>query len=113
MQNPRTGDIKECKRDPLKNWTWEEEAVIRKCVDEYRKLGYVEAGDNPANPMSSPPPKPSQSTLSSKLTELKSAKDMGLLTQKEYEEQRALIINNFSGSAEPAAPPDRDKALIR
>lgn len=35
------GDIRECKRDPLKNWSWEEDVVIKKCIDEYKKSGYV------------------------------------------------------------------------
>lgn len=42
LQNPTTGDIRECKRDPWKNWTWEEEAVLKTCSDQYKKLGYVE-----------------------------------------------------------------------
>ena len=41
-QNPTTGDVRECKRDPWKNWTWEEEAVLKACTEQYRKLGYVE-----------------------------------------------------------------------
>ena len=42
VQNPTTGDVRECKRDPLKNWSWEEETVLKACTEQYRKLGYVE-----------------------------------------------------------------------
>lgn len=62
MHNPQTGDVKECKRDPWKNWEWEEKAVLKACVEEYKKLGYVEAGAS-ANAASTPTP----TTLESKL----------------------------------------------
>ena len=42
VQNPATGDVRECKRDPWKNWSWEEEAVLKACTEQYKKLGYVE-----------------------------------------------------------------------
>lgn len=40
MKNPQTGDIKECKRNPLKNWTWEEWRVVDECAALYEKAGY-------------------------------------------------------------------------
>ena len=46
MHNPQTGDVRECKRDPWKNWAWEEARVVDACVDRYRKLGYIEAGED-------------------------------------------------------------------
>ncbi|OGW20077.1 MAG: hypothetical protein A2Z82_01095 [Nitrospirae bacterium GWA2_46_11] len=42
MKNPQTGDIKECKRDTWKHWSWQEEAVIKDCKEKYEKAGYVE-----------------------------------------------------------------------
>ncbi len=42
MKNPRTGDVKECKRDPWKNWEWQEKEVINNCKTAYEKAGYVE-----------------------------------------------------------------------
>jgi hypothetical protein len=42
LQNPATGDVRECKRDPWKNWSWEEEAVLKTCAEQYKKLGYIE-----------------------------------------------------------------------
>lgn len=42
VKNPQTGDLRECRRDPLKNWTWEERRVVDACVHEYEKAGYVE-----------------------------------------------------------------------
>jgi hypothetical protein len=42
LQNPSTGDVRECKRDPWKNWTWEEEAVLKTCAEQYKNLGYIE-----------------------------------------------------------------------
>ena len=42
MKNPQTGDIRECKRNPLKNWAWEENRVVDACIREYRKAGYAE-----------------------------------------------------------------------
>jgi hypothetical protein len=40
VKNPQTGDVRECKRNPLKNWTWEEHRVVDECVAEYQKSGY-------------------------------------------------------------------------
>lgn len=42
MKNPQTGDVKECKRDPWKNWQWQEEAVLKDCKEKYEKAGYIE-----------------------------------------------------------------------
>ncbi len=42
MKNPQTGDVRECKRDPWKNWTWQEEAVLKECKEKYEKAGYTE-----------------------------------------------------------------------
>lgn len=42
MKNIQTGDVKECKRDPWKNWSWQEEAVMKDCKEKYEKAGYTE-----------------------------------------------------------------------
>lgn len=42
MKNPQSGDVKECKRDPWKNWQWQEEAVLSGCKEKYEKAGYIE-----------------------------------------------------------------------
>lgn len=109
MFNPMTGDVKECKRDPWKNWTWEEEAVLKRCADEYRKLGYVEADEATVKSPSGFKKQSSKTTLTDKLLQLKTAKDKGLITEKEYEEQKGILLKKFSLDAEPVAPQDRDK----
>jgi hypothetical protein len=113
MYNPVTGDVKECKRDPWKNWEWEEEAVLKKCADEYRKLGYVEADEAAVKLPQGSEKKSSKATITDKLLELKTPKDKGLITEKEYEEQRGILLKKFSQGAEPAALPDRDKTPVR
>ncbi|RJO61092.1 MAG: hypothetical protein C4542_07340 [Dehalococcoidia bacterium] len=40
MKNPQTGDVKECKRNPLKNFVWEETRVVDECAALYEKAGY-------------------------------------------------------------------------
>jgi len=47
MYNTKTGQTAECKRDPLKNWSWEEEKVVGRCVEQYRALGYLPANEVP------------------------------------------------------------------
>ena len=113
MYNPMTADVKECKRDPWKNWSWEEEAVLKKCADEYRKLGFIESDE--ATTKSSPrlAKQSSETTLTDKLLELKTAKDKGLIIEREYEEQRGILLKKFTQDAEPVVPPDRDKAPVR
>lgn len=95
VQNPTTGDVRECKRDPWKNWSWEEEAVIQKCVEEYRKLGYIEAGNHSIKPEKTSPQKVSNHSLVDKLKELKSAYEQGLITETEYNERRNTLLNEF------------------
>ena len=85
MYNPNTGDIKECKRNPWKNWTWEEKAVLQKCTDEYKKLGYVE-NNNAAI---------SKQSFNQKLEELKTAFDKGLITEQEYNQKRQKILDEL------------------
>lgn len=95
VQNPTTGDVRECKRDPWKNWSWEEEAVLQKCVEEYRKLGYVEAGNPSVKPEKPSLQKASNLSLAGKLRELKSAYEQGLITETEYNERRNTLLQEF------------------
>lgn len=93
MYNPKTGDVKECKRDPLKNWTWEEEAVLRRCAEEYKKLGYTENNEtlSPVKMNSDT----SKLTFNQKLEELRIALDNGLITEQEYNQKRQKILDEF------------------
>ena len=93
MYNPQTGDVKECKRDPWKNWEWEEEAVLRTCANEYKKLGYIETNDVSDARMNKTDP--SSQTLKQKLQELKSAYDDGLITEQEYSVKRTKLLDEF------------------
>lgn len=43
MYNPETKDVKECSVDYWNNWPWEEERVIQACVEQYKKIEYIEA----------------------------------------------------------------------
>lgn len=95
VQNPTTGDVRECKRDPWKNWSWEEERVLQKCVEEYKKLGYVEAGSPSIEPEGASPQKASNRSLADKLRELKSAYEQGLVTETEYNERRNTLLKEF------------------
>lgn len=113
MYNPVTGDVKECKRDPWKNWTWEEEAVLKKCADEYKNLGYVEANEAAIKLPQHSEKQSSKTTLPDKLFQLKTAKDKGLITEKECEEQRGILLKKFSQDAEPDALSIRVKPPVR
>ena len=42
LQHPQTLQTVECKRDPWKNWTWQDEEVRKKCAEKYKALGFVE-----------------------------------------------------------------------
>jgi hypothetical protein len=107
MYHPKTGDVKECKRDPWKNWVWEEEAVLKRCSDEYRKLGYVDTDEATIKTQSS------KSALTEKLLDLKSAKEKGLITEKEYEAQRSILIRRFSEGKENNSPQNKVKPPVR
>lgn len=42
MKNTQTGDVRECKTDPWKDWPWQEKAVLDDCKEKHEKAGYVE-----------------------------------------------------------------------
>jgi hypothetical protein len=113
MHNPVTGDVKECKRDPWKNWTWEEAAVLKRCADEYRKLGYVEADEATIKLPQRSDELSSKTTLTDKLLQLKTARDKGFITEKEYEEHKDILLKKFSRDSETGAPLDRDKTPVQ
>jgi hypothetical protein len=90
LYNPKTGNVAECKRDPWKNWTWQEEDVLRKCAEEYKKIGYIEVDG-----ISDVPPQKPAKSLSERLEEIKAAYDKGLISEIEYEAKRKKIIGEY------------------
>ena len=93
LQHPNTLQTVECKRNPWKNWTWEDEEVRRKCAEKYKALGFVEANENNAKGASHTNDK--NASLAEKLRELNEAYEKGLLTEKEYKTKRKQIVERF------------------
>lgn len=93
LQNPTTLQTVECKRNPWKNWTWEDEEVRRKCAEKYKALGFVEA--NEKNSGSSSPVEVKNASLADKLRQLDEAYGKGLLTEMEYKAKRKQILERF------------------
>lgn len=43
MKNPQTGNAIDCNKiDPWRYWPWQDEGIIKDCVEKYKKAGYEE-----------------------------------------------------------------------
>lgn len=93
LQHPDTLQTVECKRNPWKNWTWQDEEVRRKCADKYKALGFAEV--NKKSPENNPVAGASNASLTDKLQQLEAAYSKGLLTESEYKAKRKQILERF------------------